>query len=59
MPAILVQLLSQHGVSALYPVFIDHTGNANVHHQMVSMVTDSILSAYLLFGFPGSNVWAH
>jgi len=51
--------LTAHGVSALYPVFVDDTGNAHVHHQIASMVTASIMSAYLLFSFPGSDTWAH
>jgi len=51
--------LTAHGVSALYPVFVDDTGNANVHHHMSSTVTASVLSAYLLFGFPGGDTWAH
>jgi len=51
--------LTAHGISALYPVFVDDTGNAHMHHQIASMVTASIISAYLLFGFPGGNTWAH
>ncbi len=51
--------LTAHGVSALYPVFVDDTGNANVHHKMIPTVTASVLSAYLLFGFPGGDTWGH
>jgi len=51
--------LTAHGVSALYPVFVDDTGNAHVHHLIESTVTASVISAYLLFGFPGGDTWAH
>jgi len=51
--------LTAHGISTLYLVFVDDTSNANVHHQIASTVTASVLLAYLLFGFPGSNTWAH
>jgi len=44
-----------HGIAALYPVFVDNTGNANVHHQVALTVMALVLSAYLLFGFPGGD----
>jgi len=47
--------LTAHNVSALYPVFVNNTENENVHHGIIPTVMVSVLSAYLLFGFPGDN----
>jgi len=52
-------VLTQHGMSALYLIFIDDTGNANTQSAIYNTVTTSILAAYLLFGFPGGDVWGN
>jgi len=52
-------IMALHGASALYPVFVDNTGNVNTQEKIIPAITASILSAYLVFGFPGSNAWAN
>jgi len=51
--------LTSHGASALYPVFVDDTGNVNTRKKISDTVTASVLAAYLLFGFPGGDTWGH
>jgi len=48
-----------HGASALYPVFMDDTGNMNIRLQITATITASVLMAYIIFGFPGNNLWAN
>jgi len=44
-----------------YPLssLVDDTGNANIWSWITQMVTASVLSAYLMFGFPGDDLWAN
>jgi len=52
-------IMTLHGASALYPVFVDNTGNVNTRENIIPAITASILSAYLVFSFLGSNAWAN
>ncbi len=52
-------IMTLHGASALYPVFVNDTGNVNTQEHIIPAITASVLSAYLVFGFPGSNAWAN
>jgi len=51
--------LTSHGASALYPVFVDDTGNVNMRSKISDTVTALVLAAYLLFSFPGGDTWGH
>jgi len=48
-----------HGALALYPVFVDDTSTAHVHSKILPTITALVLSAYVVFGFPGGNPWAN
>jgi len=52
-------VMTSHGASALYPVFVDDTGNVNTRDDIIPAITASVLSAYLVFGFPGGDAWAN
>jgi len=52
-------VLTQHGASALYPVFVDNTGNANTQSHIYDTITALVLAAYLLFGFLGGDAWGN
>jgi len=51
--------LTQHGASALYPIFIDDTGNANTWANIYDTITALVLAAYLMFGFLGGDTWGN
>ena len=55
------QLRSAHpgGFLHLHSSFVDDTGNAGDHTTMPQVVTQSVLSAYVIFGFPGSDRWGN
>jgi hypothetical protein len=55
------QLRRQHpgGFLSLHSSFVDDTGNAGYRDDMASVVTQSVLSAYVIFGFPGSDRWGN
>jgi len=50
-------VLMQHGTFALYPVFVNNTGNANTQSKICNTVTALVLVAYLLIGFLAGDVW--
>jgi len=52
-------VLTQHGASVLYPVFIDDTSNANMWANIYDTITASVLATYLMFGFPGGDAWGN
>jgi len=49
----------EHSASALYPVFVNDTGNAHICSHIILTVMASVLSTYIIFGFPGGNPWAN
>ena len=55
------QLRHEHpgGFLSLHSSFVDDTGNAGYRDDMASVVTQSVLSAYVIFGFPGSDRWGN
>jgi hypothetical protein len=56
------RMRAQHpggGFLHLHSSFVDDTGNAGYHDTMHQVVTQSVLSAYVIFGFPGSDRWGN
>jgi len=49
--------LTSKGMLALYPVFVDDTANVNTHSCIIQTITASVLLAYIIFGFPSSDLW--
>jgi len=51
--------LTSNGMSALYPVFVDDTANTNTRSCILQTITASVLSAYVIFGLPSSDLWGN
>ena len=53
------EALRSHGrFGALHSSFVDDSGNADIASRIVKTIVQSVLAAYVLFGFPGSDHWA-
>ena len=52
--------LRNHGeYGSLHSSFVDDSGNADIASRIIKTVLQSVLAAYVLFGFPGSDRWAN